>query len=278
MILINKGMSTGWSFEQLKSSKSALGFTILSVLHSIEKSWDGISGDTSDSKEIQELRPKYQGLVKEAFHAMYHDIHGLAVEIDLIKTLFENRKEIAPQKHFLYVTEAIEKYITNIRSIYDFMAKILRLAVEQGHIGQLSLDSFNSLVESIEKENTKDKLSEDLIKILSSAKESFKKARGLRDSIIHNGKEINVMTKDDGYYISLYIEKKRGYSEYVPALSFLAEITNEMFIIGEEIGDLIFQEYSKRYGEFTFWRVALEGVCIPAFIEFLDYQGRLKVE
>lgn len=35
MMIVNKGMRV-WSYEQLKVSKTALGFTLIIVLHSIE--------------------------------------------------------------------------------------------------------------------------------------------------------------------------------------------------------------------------------------------------
>ncbi|MGR5863344.1 hypothetical protein ACT7CY_28220 [Bacillus pacificus] len=52
----------------------------------------------------------------------------------------------------------------DIRSIYDFMAKILRLTVAPKFVGQLSFDSLNSLITSVEKGTTKDKLPESLEK------------------------------------------------------------------------------------------------------------------
>jgi len=268
MLLINKSSSIGWSYDQLKVSKTALGFELISVLHSILDSWKTNFKGQVTNENTQELKSKYKGLVKEAYLAMYHDLHGLAVQIDMIQHLFVNRKNAVRHKDFLYVSEIVEKYFANLRSIYDFMAKVLRLAVKQRYLGQINFDSLNNLIESLEKGKTDGKIPEGLKESLLSIKGEFLYVRGMRDSIIHNGEQISIMTKDDGYYLSIWSEDEEK-EVYVPLLNFLSERTIEMLNFGEQIGEVIFSEFCKEYGDIPFTLVALEGVCIPAFINFL---------
>lgn len=268
MLLINKSSSIGWSYNQLKESKTALGFDLISVLHSILDSWETNRGGQIINENTQELKNKYKGLVKEAYLAMYHDFHGLAVQIDMIQHLFVNRKNAVRHKDFLYVSEIVEKYLSNLRSIYDFMAKVLRLAVKQRYFGQINFDSLNSLIESVEKRKTAGKIPEGLKESLLSIKDEFLYVRGMRDSIIHNGEQISIMPDDDGYYLRIWSEEK-GKKVYVPLLNYLSERTIEMFNFGEKIGVVIFNEFCKEYGDIPFRLVALEGVRIPTFINFL---------
>lgn len=177
---------------------------------------------------------------------MYHDLHGLAVHIDMIQYFFDNRRGGVRHKDFLYVSEIVEKYLANLRSIYDFMAKILRLAVQERHLGQINFDSLNSLIESVEKGKTDGKIPEGLKEALLSIRSEFHHVRDMRDSIIHNGEQISIMTKDDGYYIGIWSEEEKK-DVYVSLLKFLSESTMKMLSFGEEIGELIFNEYCKKY-------------------------------
>src|SRR5690625_4298178 len=120
-MLINKGSSENWSYEELKDSEDTLGFKLISVLRSIEQSWERYEGEN-------QIKDKYKGLVKEASLALYHDLHGLAV---MIQHMFHSRNETTRHKDFLFVSEIVEKYFSNLRSIYDYMAKILRLSVNR---------------------------------------------------------------------------------------------------------------------------------------------------
>ncbi|EEL73519.1 hypothetical protein OCB08_19130 [Bacillus cereus] len=267
MIIINKGMSVGWSVDALHASKTALGFQLISILDYILKSWEDSEHSQTETKNS--FKSKYQGLVKEAYTGLYNDYHGLAVKIDMLELIFEKKQTEIRHKDFLYVTEVVEKYFMDIRSIYDFMAKILRLTVAPKYVGQLSFDSLNSLITSIEKGTTKDKLPESLEKKLLSIIDSFHKTREIRDSIVHSGHQINIMTLNQGYAVKVHSSEKGKPDEYIPLLPYLSEITKEMFSFGEDIARLIYEEYRKNYGDFTLGLVALEGVCIPNFIEFL---------
>lgn len=264
MLLINKGNSIGWSYEELRVSKDALGINLISVLSSIEMSWD-----QNNNNGQKELSPKYKGLVKEAYNAMYHDIHGLAVQVDLLKFLFIHKGDLVRHKDFLFVSEIVEKYLTNLRSIYDFMAKVLRLSVEDRHLGQINFDSLNSLIESVEKEKTKGKISRELEELLISIKKEFHKVRNLRDSIVHNGEQITILTDEKGYLIEVLSEESNG-KNTVYLMDFLSVRTKKMILFGEGIAEIVFKEYCKQYGDVTLFLVGLEGVCIPAFIEFLN--------
>lgn len=268
MLLINKSISIGWSYDQLLQSKSAIGFDLISTLHSILDSWEHDYRGTANNENTQELQDRYKGLVKEAYLAMYHDFHGLAVQLDLIQHLFENRKDGVRHKDFMYVSEIVEKYFANLRSIYDFMAKVLRLAVDQRYLGQINFDSLNSLIESVEKGKTDGKIPETIKESLLSIKGEFLHVRKLRDSIIHNGEQILIMTKEDGYYLGIWSEDEKK-QVYVPLLTFLSERTIGMLNFGNDISEVIFKEFCEKYGDIPFTLVALEGVCIPTFLNIL---------
>ncbi|USK62183.1 hypothetical protein [Peribacillus asahii] len=274
MLIVNKGISFGWNPDELMHDKTRLGFTLFSVLACIMESWKpegGLLGKIETS-EVQ-LEPQYKGLIKEACLAMENDFHGLATHIDMINFIYDNRRGSLSGKDFLYATEVFEKYFANMRSIYDFMAKIVRLTVEQTHIKGLGLafDSLNDLIKSVEKGKHDEKYPERLKQLLMDIKDSFLKVRGIRDYILHNGKQLRVMTKDDGYYIGLSaFSKDNQYDNFVPALPYLLEITKEMISFGEELGLIIHEEYTKRYGNIPFTYVAFEGQCIPSFIKFLE--------
>ncbi|MCM3443346.1 hypothetical protein AB3Z07_27045 (plasmid) [Metabacillus halosaccharovorans] len=264
-MLINKGSSFGWAPEQLEKSKDALGLTLISVLTSIRKSWN-IEPSVKEGDDT--VSPKNKGLIIEAFEAMYHDLHGLSIQIDMIKHFFDHKNGITRHRDFLFVTEVIEKYFANMRSIYDFMSKLLMLSVDQKLLGQINFDSLNSLITSVEKGKTKGKLTSDLEKALLEIKPSFHALRDIRDFIIHNGKQLKIMTDENEYLIENFMKKEKS-DDYVPLLPYLSHITKEMLIFGEVIAHIIYEQYTKRYGEVPYFLVALEGVCIPSFIDFL---------
>ncbi|MGS4992791.1 hypothetical protein ACVCK3_04400 [Bacillus cereus] len=276
-MIVNKGTSFGWSYEQLANDNSRLGLHLFSVLACIVESWkeDGGLLGKIEQGEVQ-LPPDYKGLVKEACLALENDFHGLAIQVDMLNHIYDNRKNFLRGKDFLYATEVIEKYFANMRSIYDFMAKVIRLTMNPNHIKQLggAFDSFNDLIKSVDKGKHDEKYPERLKELLKNIKDSFYKVRGMRDFIFHNGKQLHVMTKDDGYYIGLGAFSKEY--EWVPVMPYLLEVTREMVELGEELGILIQEEYTKRYGKIPFTYVALEGRCIPSFMDFLN--SKVKVE
>lgn len=262
-MLINKGSSENWSFEELRASENALGFKLISVLRSIEQSWEGGEKDN-------QIKDRYKGLVRESSFAMYHDLHGLAIMIDLIQDLFRHRKEIMRHKHFLYVSEIVEKYFSNLRSIYDYIAKVLRLAVNRQVIGQIPFDSLNDLIKYAENDKSKGKLPKNISDLLVANKKEFEIVRDIRDSLIHNGKMIDIVTDNSGYHLVLDKTIKPGDAFDTPLLQYLSDITIKMLDFGEKIGEYILEEYTNTYGEFQIKLVALEGVCIPSFIKFLN--------
>lgn len=261
VLIVNKGSSIGWSYEELEKSKTALGFDLVDVMKAILKSWD-------DEKSGVEINTKNKGLIKKAYLGMYHDFHGLAIQIDLIEHLFSNRKDSTLHKDFLYVSEVVENYFSNLRSIYDFMASLLRLAVKKRFWGQFNFDSLNSLIEAVSNGKTNGKFSDELNERLLTIKDEFIYVRGRRDSFIHNGEQVSVMTDEEGYHIEVSCESEQK-KKIVPLLVYLSDRTNKMFNFGEKIAQIIFDEYCKEYGEVPLFLTALEGVCIPGFIKFL---------
>ncbi|MEE1131468.1 MAG: hypothetical protein UHX00_07625 [Caryophanon sp.] len=262
MLLVNKGKSIGWNIDELKRSKENLGFNLITVMSSILRSWN----EDGSNEAISE---KDKGLINKAYLGLYHDFHGLAIQIDLIEHLHMNRKGSTIHKDCLYVSQVIENYFSNLRSIYDFMGSLLKLAVKKRLWGQFNFDSLNKLIEAVSNGKTVEKFPEKLNKQLLNIKDEFLYVRDRRDSIIHNGEIISVMTDESGYHIKSKCASS-GKEEIVPLFDYLAERTNNMFKFGESIAQIIFDEYNNEYGEIELLIVALEGVCIPKFIEFLD--------
>ncbi|AJH60263.1 hypothetical protein bcere0016_53500 [Bacillus cereus 95/8201] len=91
MIIINKGMSVGWSVDALHASKTALSFQLISILDYILKSWEDSEHSQTETKNL--FKSKYQGLVKEVYTGLYNDYHGLAVKIDMLELIFEKNKQ-----------------------------------------------------------------------------------------------------------------------------------------------------------------------------------------
>lgn len=143
---------------------------------------------------------------------------------------------------------------------------LLRLAVKKRFWGQLNFDSLNSLIEAVLNEKTNGKFPDELNRQLLIIKDEFLYVRSRRDSIIHNGEQISVMTDENGYHIEVWRESEK---KIVPLFQYLSDRTKAMFTFGEVIAQIIFDEYSKEYGKVPLLLSALEGVCIPGFIKFL---------
>lgn len=271
MLIINKGSSFGWSLEELAESKSSLGLAIIINLEAIIKSWE-----QEDPKTNHLVPPRTKGLVKKAYNGMYHDLHGLSVLIDMINHIYENKSSSTRHKDFLFVSEVVEKYFTNIRSLYDFLAQITLLAVNPRFHGQISSDSLNSLIKAVEKENAKEKFPEDLTKILQEIKPAFSSLKNTRDFITHHGKQLGFQTHPDGYHMENPVNQEEA-KVYIPLLPFLQEITLEMMNFSAEVAEIISKNY-KGFDEIPYYLIALEGVCIPTFIDFLGILEEEKKE
>lgn len=267
MVIINKGTSFGWEKDELEANDSVLGLSLISVLNSI------VNPLKSTTKGLE---PKYYGLVEEAKIALIHDIHGLSVLADMLKFTLE-RNEDLQHKNFLYVMELTEKYFTNIRSIYDFISKVLRLAVKKNVVGQISFDSMNGILKyASTNSRAKEYLPKDMINLLIEIKSEFLLVREIRDLIIHSGKEITILHDKDGYKFGPFNNSNRiavdehgvgaKYEELIP---YLAERTNKMLIFGEDVAYIINREFRINYYEYPLYRYALEGVCIFSFNSFL---------
>lgn len=272
--MVNKGLQIGLSREMLLKDDNILGLDFLSVLYHIEESWK----EERITEEVeQQLDPRTRGLIRKASESVYHDIHGLAVLVDLINFLYMNKRQGTRHKDFLYVQEILEKYYTNLRSIYDFLANILPLAVDPKYYGQLSFDSFNSLLTKTENGKAAGKLPESAEKIILAAKESFVHVKDIRDSIIHRGLQLDApMTKEDGYYLT--INNENGEPGEQRLLDYLSDITKQLLGTAEDLASVVWEEYTSRYGKLPFSYVALAGVCIPDFVKFLDISKEEKTE
>lgn len=267
MFRVNKGTSRFWSAEALTASDEALGLLLLSVLDSILRPVHG---------EVHRLNDKYHGLVEEAHIALSNDIHGLAILQDMITFTYENKHQLLRHKDFLYSLELIEKYFTNLRSIYDFMSKVLRLSVEERRIGQIPFDSLNDMIAFSETKRGQECLSKQLVELLKGIKAEFHLIRNMRDFIVHHGKQITLLTDDNGYKLGPF-DSTGNLAEFVPGeerkyealMPYLAERTQCMLSFGDEIGNIIFNEFQNQHGKFPFSYSAIEGECIPSFIRFL---------
>lgn len=263
MMIVNKGSSFGWSLEDLAASKDSLGLSIIQVLDGITTSWE------KEDPEATSVIPKNtKGLIKEAYRGMYHDLHGLSVLIDMINHIYESKGSLTRHKDFLFVSEAVEKYFSNLRSIYDFLAKVSLLAVNPRFHGQISFDSLNTLIKNAENEKKKEKFPLELVEELLSIKPAFNSLKNIRDYITHNGKQLKIRTHIDGYHIE-NLENKETDEPYLPLLPLLSTLTMDMLSFSAEIAVIISNKYTEYYGEIPYPLIALNGICMPAFIDFL---------
>lgn len=265
-MLVNKSKLTGLTEEQLRTDDSVLGFRFLSVLYYIIQSWNREDSETVG--EPRRMKEKGREIVRNAYYGMYHDLHGLAVQIDMIQIIYENKRSITRHKDFLYVQEIVEKYYTNLRSIYDFLANVLNLAVDPRLVGQLPFSSYNDVINAIESGKLEKKLPEEAQRAILSSKRSFLHIRRMRDDIIHNGKQLLApMTKEDGYY--RVEDKEGGTQDQEPLLSYLARLTLDLFHTADELSNVVYNVHVERFGPIPQQYVALIGVCIPTFVQFL---------
>jgi hypothetical protein len=276
-LLVNKALLVGLTEHEVLTNNNILSFHFLNVLNSIELSWNMEESCWKHDPSSLQLDDEYRGLVKEAHNAMYHDLHGLATHIDLIKLIYDQRNYQTRHKDILYIQELTEKYLFNLRSIYDFLAKVMRLAVDPKKQGQINLNSFNDLITKIENNKVGDKIPEAAQKSILDVKTQFMNVKDFRDKLVHNGKLVFIMLKDGEYWIGNLVND-RGQEISLPLFDYLKSITIEMMNVADDLAIVIYEEYRSRYGDTPLFYTALDGVCIPSFVEFLGLGVNPEVE
>lgn len=270
-----KGTIIGQSMERLTEDRNAL---VLEILH-IFSTW-----------EFKIKRGGYEvtredGKILKACSGLTNDIHNLSIIIDMMIQVINKSKvdKDLKSKDFLYLSVLLESYFTNLRSIFDFTAILIRLGLTDEKINKLpskNRDSFNKIIEYVKNENNKGIIQEEIIDVMIKHEDTFNLIRDIRDLIIHKGDETIIFKEDDDFTFGLFryedgkiinklsnilkIEKER-----YPLLKYLSEITNRVL---DYLDDLARAIYNSLYNENKepLFLAALQGYCIPVFIQFLD--------
>lgn len=261
--------------ERLTEDRNAL---VLEILH-IFSTW-----------EFKIKRGGYEvtredGKILKACSGLTNDIHNLSIIIDMMIQVINKSKvdKDLKSKDFLYLSVLLESYFTNLRSIFDFTAILIRLGLTDEKINKLpskNRDSFNKIIEYVKNENNKGIIQEEIIDVMIKHEDTFNLIRDIRDLIIHKGDETIIFKEDDDFTFGLFryedgkiinklsnilkIEKER-----YPLLKYLSEITNRVL---DYLDDLARAIYNSLYNENKepLFLAALQGYCIPVFIQFLD--------
>lgn len=270
-----KGTVIGRSIERLTEDRNAL---VLGILH-IFGTW-----------EFKIKKRKYEvtredGKILKACSGLTNDIHNLSIIIDMMIQIINKSKvdKDLKSKDFLYLSVLLESYFTNLRSIFDFTAILIRLGLTDEKISKLpskNRDSFNRIIEYVKNENNRGIIQEEIINVMIKHEDTFNLIRDIRDLIIHKGDETIIFREDDDFTFGLFryedgkiinkfsnilkIEKER-----YPLLKYLSEITNRVLVYLDDLAGAIYNSLYNENKEPLFL-AALQGYCIPVFIQFLD--------
>lgn len=275
ILSVIKGTSIGWSVERLTEDRNALGLGILNIF----STWE------LKTKEQGYKVTREDGKILKAYSGLTNDIHNLSIIIDMMMQIINKSKvdKDLKSKDFLYINILLESYFTNLRSIFDFTAILIRIALTDENINKLPSkqeDSFNRMLKYVKNENTKGIIQDEIINAMIQHEDTFSLIREIRDLIIHKGDETIIFREDDGFTFGLFryedvkainkfdnilkIEKER-----YPLLKYLSEITNRVLLYLDDLAEAI---YNCLYNEDKepLFLAALQGYCIPAFIQFLE--------
>lgn len=190
--------------------------------------------------EYPDVVKKKYGEVRASVVAFENDIHNLSVCIHHLSYVISDDKP-EPGLKLLYISNIVENFITNVRSIYDHLAVFARIVASHEHLHRrtVSLDSLNELIKQCEIKRpwAIQVFTEPLVEILEHCRQPLK----------------NMEATD------------------FPLLPYLQRITKILFTHMDDLGAILMNEFYNRDNAYRPELTVLGGICMPDFVKFINH-------
>ncbi|HAM99032.1 MAG TPA: hypothetical protein DCQ26_10525 [Marinilabiliales bacterium] len=276
-----KGTIVGYSHEKWTEDKEVFSSYLLTVLQSWiinTYGYDGITKNNLNSKLAQEY-----GLIRESVLGLENDLHNLSIIIHQIKFININ-KDIDSALKSLYIGQLVESYFINIRSILDYSSLSPKILLDECSFDFLSSkhnDSLTDLIGKCKKDSKKiaSAISSKIVDYIMNSESLLKDVQQIRDLIVHHGKEPIISIEGDNIYFNITNRNKSllpnlldiAGNDY-PLFDYIRIITIRTIDYLENLGILIGNEMINHFDNNRINLTALGGICMPSFIEFLNYK------
>lgn len=284
--LFIKGTVIGFDYEKWQNDPDSLASWLICILETWQSSKFQASGEFLI--EHQEDVRKKHGEVRGAIQAFTNDVHSLSICYHQMLYVLEDKTPEIGLKT-LYLSNLVESYITNIRTIYDLMAVFARIVVGQEHLKlrAVSTDSLSDLLKTLANKGqwSIDIFSEPVVSVYKNMRESLEMIREIRNSIIHDGKEPIVTIKSGVAYFRIPKNINSPYETSLPDLlnlnttdfplfPYLQHITRDLLSHMDNLGTAIGNEAYLKDNNYKCELPVLIGICIPEFMKFIhmDYK------
>jgi len=286
---IIKGTVMGVTEEAWIKDLKLFSSTLITVMNN----WvdDTFDDNNMWKAEHHELVKSSFGKVRQALFAMENDIHNLSVCYNQLLYTIQDEKLKGGRKS-LFLTNLVEFYFTNIRSIYDQMAIFPRIVCPESLLkkGVLKLDSLNKFIKFSQTSNkANEALGPGIIWAAKNCESDLETIKMIRDAIIHHGNEpiVRLNSVDD---VRFRIPKRVGFyrsEDLLPLIGesmededkqlfpYLKVITTNLLVNMEKFGKTIYQRYAETVPHIESSNLfALQGIYMEEFQRFLFPQGR----
>lgn len=280
-----KGTVIGFNYKKWKTDPDSFASWLICVLETWQKAHFKPNGEFL-FEQPEDVRKKY-GEVRAAIQAFTNDIHSLSICYHQMVYILEDEKPEVGLK-MLYISNLVENYITNIRTIYDLLSVFLRIVVDPKYLKSraVSTDSLNKVLKFIEDNEHQgiEIFSEPVAKVAKMMRPSLNMIRTIRDAIIHDGKEPIVTIQLNVPYFRIPKNINNPYETLLPNLleldsqdfpifPYLQCITRTLLIHMDELGTIIGNDAYSKDNNYYCELPVLIGICIPEFVSFIhrDY-------
>ena len=261
-----------------------------SILLSVINGW--LSKNYSSNGELMSIndswKARHYGQIKYAIYGYTSDLHNISINFSLLKDILED-SNIDGGKRDLFACLLLENYFTNLRSLYDFLSKIIKISLTDKQLKTYpDTDSLNSVIKFSKKKNNHEKLPENIRNVLPKIELNLREISSIRDKIIHKGKEILLIQKGSEFYIRIPSTGLFGNENILPNVidsneidfnlnEYLRVITKKTFSCLEEFGEAMLIEIFEK--DKIIWNYyAISNYCIDEFNDFMLNQRMIKIE
>jgi hypothetical protein len=281
--LVIKGTIWAISMDQWKNDMTL--FT--STVHMVMENWEMATyNHGADIKlEFSDDAKKKIGETHQALIAFSNDIHYLSICLHQLKHT-HNDPSLNNRMKALYFTNLTESYFTNLRSIYDWLAQFSRIFLSDHLLERRKWtpESFETLTHLFDegKEGLK-VFPPEFVSVVLSLNKNLQVVRGIRNAIIHDGKEPVISFEKDGL-VTIKIPGKIGVynsGNMLPDIlelgeapfslyDYIREVTLRLLYDMENYGTVIGKLYvQQKQRTQPFDLFGLTGYCMKGFMEFL---------
>ncbi|MES2458892.1 MAG: hypothetical protein V4594_25300 [Bacteroidota bacterium] len=283
--LFIKGTVIGYDYEKWQNDPDSLATWLICMVETWHMAQFSATGEFLIDHP-DEVKKKY-GEVRGAIQAFTNDIHSLSVCYhQMLYVLNDPTPEVGLKT--LYLSNLVESYITNVRTIYDLMAVFARIVVSTEYLKlrAVSTDSLSDLLKTFENKHkwSIEIFSEPVVSVFKSMRGSLNMIREIRNSIIHDGKEPIVTIKQGVAYFRIPKTINSPYETSLPDLldlntpdyplfPYLQHVTRTLFTHMDNLGRIIGNDAHLKDNDYRCELPVLIGICIPEFMEFIhkDY-------